>query len=262
MILRVDAGGLLLIAQPDHAHLCGEMALAWGNRRFEPVRPLEPVARAAAEHDNGWAEWDSAPGWNPETRRPYTYRDIPIEPHLEIYRRGIARLVERDRYAGLLVSWHGTLLYSRFRREQPGAEVFLREQRALRKQLLQEMRGDAQLRPHCGAGTVETNRDLLLAWDTLSLILCLGETWVDEIELPAGYGGERASVAVRAAPGSPAGAAWTLDPYPFAMEPLRLSLPARRLEATEFAGEATFRRALTGARNLLIEIEIRARPRG
>src|SRR3972149_138763 len=120
MIIRADDRGLMLIRQTEHARLCGEMARSWGNEHFEPVEPLERVAWAAAEHDNGWAEWEEAPRLNPETRRPCTYTDIPIDQHQEIYRRGIGRAIAHDRYAGLLVSLHGSLLFSRFPSGPPG----------------------------------------------------------------------------------------------------------------------------------------------
>nr|NIN11994.1 DUF3891 family protein [Gemmatimonadales bacterium]NIN49152.1 DUF3891 family protein [Gemmatimonadales bacterium]NIP06616.1 DUF3891 family protein [Gemmatimonadales bacterium]NIS66348.1 DUF3891 family protein [Gemmatimonadales bacterium] len=86
----------------------------------------------AAEHDNGWKEWEDTPRLNPQTLRPHSYSDIPVDQHLEIYRRGIERTARRDRYAGLMVSLHGSLLYSRYRSGQPGAAQFLAEQEARR----------------------------------------------------------------------------------------------------------------------------------
>lgn len=67
MIIRADEGGLTLIRQTEHARLCGDMARAWGIDGFEPVQPLEAVTWAAAEHDNGWAEWEDTPQLNPRT---------------------------------------------------------------------------------------------------------------------------------------------------------------------------------------------------
>ncbi len=132
MIIRESARGLVLIRQTEHARLCGVMAQAWGNERFEPPRPLDAMRNAAAEHDNGWKEWEDTPRLNPQTLRPHSYSDIPVDQHLEIYRRGIERTARRDRYAGLMVSLHGSLLYSRYRSGQPGAAQFLAEQEARR----------------------------------------------------------------------------------------------------------------------------------
>lgn len=253
MIVREDERGLLAIRQPDHARICGEMARAWGHGGFAAVRPLDPVAVAAAVHDDGWIEWEDAPRYNPRTRRPYTYVDIPIEQHLEIYRRGIARAVERGPYVGLLVSLHGALLYARFRRGEPGAAAFIEEQRALQDRLVREMSADPKLRPHCEPAVVEANRDLIFAWDALSLVLCLDDAFVETLSVPAGFAGERTELRLRRA-----GDAWTLDPYPFSRSPLTLSAGARPLPRSGFDGEPAMRRALAEARELRLEFELRA----
>lgn len=239
MIIRADDRGLTLIRQTEHARLCGEMARSWGNEHFEPVEPLEQVAWAAAEHDNGWAEWEEAPRLNPETRRPCTYTDIPIDQHQEIYRRGIGRAITHDRYAGLLVSLHGSLLYSRFRSGQPGAQDFLEEQRSVQRRLVDAMRADPALRSFCEEPRLSTNRDLVFGWDTLSLFLCHGAAWLDYLELPADYHGRRVRVAVeRRKKGV------VLDPYPFRTTPLEVSAAALYTERTHFANESELREAL------------------
>lgn len=253
MIVREEEKAIVLIGQPDHARICGVMARAWGREPFARVEPLEPVALAAAEHDNGWADWEAAPRLNPETGRPYTYSDIPIEPHLEIYRRGIARMVERDPYAGLLVSLHGTLLYSRFRSGQPGAGEFLDEQIATQYRLIDTLCADPALAKGCVPERLKTNRDLVFAWDTLSLIFCLDHAFVDRIEVPTDYAGARAEGTLRRA-----GRRWILDPYPFTKSPLVFRVPARRLVGMRFEDEPAFRRAFAEARPTVLEPEVAA----
>lgn len=253
MIIRADDRGLMLIRQTEHARLCGEMARSWGNEHFEPVEPLERVAWAAAEHDNGWAEWEEAPRLNPETRRPCTYTDIPIDQHQEIYRRGIGRAIAHDRYAGLLVSLHGSLLYSRFRSGQPGAQDFLEEQRSVQRRLVDAMRADPALRSFCEEPRLSTNRDLVFGWDTLSLFLCHGAAWLDYLELPADYHGRRVRVAVERRKEG-----WILDPYPFRTTPLVLSAAALRTERTHFAGESEFREALDASTKAGLDFVIEA----
>ncbi len=253
MIICADEDGLTLIRQTEHARLCGEMARAWGNDRFEPVQPLGAVALAAAEHDNGWAEWEDAPRLNPQTGLPHTYIDIPIDQHQEIYRRGITRMIARDPYAGLLVSFHGSLLYSRFRSGQPGAEEFLVEQRGVQRQLLDEVRADSALRPFCEAAVLPTNRDLVFTWDTLSLFLCHGDVWVDCLEAPCDYRGGRARVAVRRQ-----GEGWVLDPYPFRLTPLALSAAALRTERAEFPNQSELRKVLEDAEQVQLAFIMQA----
>jgi hypothetical protein len=252
MIIRADEGGLVLIRQTEHARLCGDMARTWGNGRFAPVRPLEAVAWAAAKHDNGWAEWEDAPRLNPRTGRPYTYTDIPIDQHLEITRRSIARAIARNPYAGLLVSLHGSILYGRFRYRQPGAGAFLEEQGGVQGRLVAAMGVDPAFGPFCEEPALATNRDLVFAWDSLSLFLCHGAAWVPQLEVPCDYAGGRVRVDSRQGADG-----WTLDPYPFRQDPLALSAAALRTRRTEFAAESELRAALERAERLRLDVVIR-----
>jgi hypothetical protein len=229
------------------------MARSWGNKDFEPVEPRDRVAWAAAEHDNGWAEWEEAPRLNPKTQRPYTYADIPIDQHREIYRRGIGRAIAHDRYAGLLVSLHGSLLYSRFRSSQAGAQEFLEEQRGIQRRLVDEMRTDPAVRSFCEEPHLSTNRDLVFGWDTLSLFLCHGAAWVDQLELPGDYHGRRVRVAV-----APRREGWILDPYPFRTAPLVLSAAALCMERTQFASESELGEALDASTKIGLDFVIEA----
>lgn len=230
------------------------MARAWGDGAFEPPRPSELVVLAAAEHDNGWREWEDAPSYNPDSGLPYTYVDIPIEQHLEIYRRGIERAVRRHAYVGVLVSLHGSLLYSRFRPDQPGSSEFLAEQRELRDRLIDRLRAtDPDLSDHCSEGALRTNRDLLFGWDALSLFLCHGSAWLQTIEVPADYAGRRAAIRVKSTD-----AGLRLSPYPFHESPLQLSISGRRTETTAFGDERAMRRALAAAADVRLDVTLSA----
>lgn len=251
MILREADDGLILIRQTEHARVCGVLARAWGNADFASVEPAERVAEAAAEHDNGWREWEDAPTYNPETGRPFTYIDIPIEQHLKIYRRGIARAIDRHPYVGLLVSLHGSLLYSRFRPDQPGTSGFLDEQARIREDLRSRLRRDPELRADTDDTTITTNRDLLFGWDALSLFLCHGRAWMEALAVPHDYVGGRTRLRVE---GGDAG--WSVSPYPFGSAPLELSIAALRVEAPHFPNEAAMRRGLERAREIRLRLRI------
>ncbi len=62
---------LILIRQTEHAVLSGAMAVRWGNRLFAPPEPRESVVLGIDRHDNGWEEWDAAPGVDPVTGSPW-----------------------------------------------------------------------------------------------------------------------------------------------------------------------------------------------
>jgi len=50
----------------------------------------------------------------------YSFMSLPTQEHIDLYQRGIERVVKVDRYAGLLVSMHCAGLYDRTRATMPG----------------------------------------------------------------------------------------------------------------------------------------------
>ena len=106
MILQEQGDQFILIRQTDHAMLSGFFARALGNKVFSRPEPFESFCLAAAEHDNGWNEWELLPQIDPKTFTPYNFMSIPTEEHIALYQRGIERVVRADHYAGLLVSMH------------------------------------------------------------------------------------------------------------------------------------------------------------
>ncbi len=254
MIRRVDGADWLLILQPDHAAACGLMAEWWGSAGgvFAPPDPSDAVALAAREHDNGWAEWDAAPTVDRQTGRPRNFTEMPIPEYLPIWRRGIRRTTDRDRYAGLLVSLHGAYLL-RHRRargtdppeDQEALEGFLKEQAMLQEQT-QQMLGQHR-------DAVPRNFRLLQVWDRLSLLLCCGpipSTTLDRV--PARDG----TLDIAVLPDSERSAA--LRPYPFGRSPLEFTVPARRLPARAFATPEILRSALALAPTETLRLTLHA----
>ena len=111
MILQDHGDHLVVIRQTDHATLAGFFAREWGNEVFIRPEPFDSFRLAAAEHDNGWSEWELNPTIDPATFSPYTFMSIPTAEHIEIYKRGIDRIVQEDRYAALLAAVHAAGLY-------------------------------------------------------------------------------------------------------------------------------------------------------
>jgi len=120
MIVQEQGDELVLIRQTDHAVLSGFLAREWGNDLFQRPEPFESLQLATSEHDNGWREWELQPTIDPKTRLPYSFMSLPTDAHMELYQRGIERVVRSDRYAGLLVSMHASGLYDRARATIPG----------------------------------------------------------------------------------------------------------------------------------------------
>lgn len=248
-MIRSDDGGegWLLIRQPEHARLAGDLARAWGEPPFRPPEPFAETVLAIAHHDDGWADWEAAPRADLETGRPLSFLEVGAAEHVEIWRRSTALAHERDRYAALLVSRHAVDLL-RYRLSAPGTqaedraaiEAFFAEQTSLRAAILAEARGleagPAGIvrwhRPAWGRlaedATVEAGFRLLQALDYLSLVLC-GAFPPGRIEAVPGRDGPEAH-ALDVAGRGPSGAA--LRPWPFTIgPPLRVEIQVQRLPA-------------------------------
>jgi hypothetical protein len=104
MIVRTANERVLLITQPDHAHLSGRIMEHCVPLRASPRRA--PILRAIAEHDNGWTEEDAAPMIDPATGRVADFVNIPLQVRHGVWPRGVARLAD-DPWAAALVAQPG-----------------------------------------------------------------------------------------------------------------------------------------------------------
>jgi Protein of unknown function (DUF3891) len=222
MLLRPDGDDTIVIGQPAHAWLSGQLARAW---RPAP-EPWEEVCLAAEQHDLGMAEWDRHPKLNPETGLPRSFMELELDDHLEIWWRAAPLVLQQSRYAALLVSMHGTALYER-RRPSPRVTEFLEGQRAFQARLLADFDEEQ----------VRRNQRLVWTWDSLSLGLLLD--WA-----PFELGEVGVSVTDR-----------TLDPWPFRDRTVALRCEGRRLSG-RFEDEGAMREALAAAPWVTIELEL------
>jgi hypothetical protein len=231
-------GDGLLVGQPAHAWVSGQLARAWGNAAFPPPAPREPFCLAAEQHDVGWSDVDLAPLPGPDGR-PLSFLQQPRAAHVAIWRDAARRLLAQSRYAALLVSLHGTSLYARVDPDAEPPEVAA----AIRDYLAGERSLQSQLSAGLDPAEVDSNRRLLLALDRLSLMLCHERaTTIEDVPSaedaatlrlePAGDGaGPAAAVRDdRAVPPETATARFTLDPWPFAADAVVVGCEARRLD--------------------------------
>ena len=223
MLVRSDS---LLIGQPAHAWVSGQLARAWGGERFPAPTPYEPVCLAAEQHDVGWVDADVAPLRGADGR-PLSFLEYPRLEHVAIWRGAAGRLLAQSRYAALLVSLHGTSLYERWVDPDSypapvATEIrdYLDGQRALQARLA------AGLDP----GEVERNRRLLLALDAFSLALCHDRAATLD-DVPGADGPAHIQVEPAGPPGGATGR-FSIAPWPFsAGGPVVVGCEARRLGA-------------------------------
>lgn len=240
-------GSVLAIGQQSHAWLSGQLARAWGNPGFGAVEPHEEVCLAADRHDEGWGEGDLAPLLNPETGRPRSFMEMPLERHLELFTDGPERLVSQSRYVALLVSMHGWRLYERRDLDRASPEQaqairrFLAERESFQQELLEALRADPVTAPTAADALVQRNSRLIWTWDYVSLALCLD--WAPATAKRCPTAGEAVDLELTAgaAPG-----VLHLSPWPFASDSLTVRCEGRRLSG-RFEDEAEMRGALATA---------------
>ncbi len=247
----------MMIRQTDHAYLAGFFARELGNRAFQKPEPFDSFCLAAAEHDNGWQEWDLVPGIDPKTFAAYSFMTIPTEEHIALYQQGIERVVKADLYAGLLVAGHVAGLYDRAHATMPGysakyvksqeqhlANDFVQRLRLQQLRLKVDLRSDPVKKPFTDEKLIKMNQQRLDALDRLSLYFCMGADNDIVIEgVPADDQGEEVDWELR----TMGGQEYALAPYPFRRDPLEFAILARRVPKTRYTDDAELQKALSAA---------------
>ena len=268
MIIQEQGDHLVLIRQTDHAVLAGHFARELGNQAFTAPAPQDSFILAATEHDNGWNEWELLPEIDPVTFLPYSFMSIPTRHHIELYQRGIERVVKVDHYAGLLVSLHCLGLYDRTRATMPGFSAkyvrahesqivndFLQTLRLQQLRLKVDLRADTRTKDFTDEKWLQANLLRLEALDRLSLYFCMGPLEAATIDaVPADYRGMDVDWNLE-----PDGTnAATLEPYPFRRDPLEISILARRIPRRRYSDDVDLRRTLGQANYFALKYTLRA----
>ena len=257
MIIQEHGDQLILIRQTDHAVLSGFFARSLGSQFFSRPEPFESFCLAAAEHDNGWNEWELLPGIDPKTFTPYNFMSIPTEEHIALYQRGIERVVKVDHYAGLLVSMHCSGLYDRARATMPGFSAkyvksneahlvtdFLQRLRLQQLRLKVDLRADPLMKAYSDDRALQANLQRLEALDRLSLYFCLAPLDGSTIDaVPVNGNGSEADWDLQPAGNNLV----TVKPYPFVKDPLQISILARRIPRRPYTEENEFQKILAQA---------------
>lgn len=246
---RYGSEGLIVISQPAHAWLSGQLARAWGNEAFGPVEPWEAVCLAAEQHDAGWADWEAAPELNPSTGRPYAFTEMPRAAHLAIWAGAARRVLSQGRYPALLVSLHATGLYARHDPGgDPAAEAaairdFVAGEEAFQAELLEALRRDPHYAPYTAPDVLVRNRRLVAVWDGMSIALC---TRVEGAWSVPGVPTAAGSTSLHVTPIEEDPTRLAVTPWPFREQAVTLACEGRRLDG-HFADTAALRAALARA---------------
>jgi hypothetical protein len=154
----------LFISQVDHARVSGEIVALWK----EPFTP--EVVEGIVHHDDGWAEWEAAPKFNPEIGAPYSFLEMPISDALVVWDSSIAAARKFGPLAGYIVAGHFyNLLADSDRANEPAAIAWLTAKRKVRTAWLDEwVRNE---KPQ-SLDYAKQSQQMLLTADLFSLWLC------------------------------------------------------------------------------------------
>ena len=177
MILHPLPSRLLVVNQIDHAAFAAEVLSLWRTDGLPEHPRRQALLRGTREHDNGWAEADSAPRRR-DDGRPHDFRSIPRDVRLDIFQRGVQRSVQgkpkkdQDPEAWVYVVRHALELHRDDDRGDGGTDDWAEDwQKALAE--WQEL--EDELRELIGLAEDELASDYRYLWiaDSLSLAACL-----------------------------------------------------------------------------------------
>jgi len=249
-MLRMESEtGWWLITHPDHAHLAGDFAAAWGNAQFRKPEPRARVLKGIACHDDGWAARDAHPSitrqckpsaFSTELVGKYSaFEEIDLEEYLAVRDRAVRIVAEEDPYAGLLISMHTyNLLTAHADRSTIAPEgllmldAFLARQLHYQRELRSRISADASLPIEAQAEqSILEHFRLLQACDNLSLLTCVAFASPAHLlhPLPLHDG---STVEVKVHPVAPRH--FRLAPWPFAESELTFTFPARHVTGKLF----------------------------
>ena len=218
----------MLISQIEHARLSYELATGWGAAGVQPLMPREPLLAAVLHHDDGWAEWERMPDVDPESGRPLSFLEMPIDAGVVIWRRSIDIAAELGPLAAYIVAGHFAALVRRAREVHIANPHWLQ----LVAQFLERQIGDRdrwlaqwQAGPTKNEGPPRTrelaDRGLaqLQMFDALSLWFCMAER-TEPLVFPTPDGPELTWTPVAAD-------AVTVDPWPWFRDDIRVTVSGR-----------------------------------
>lgn len=262
MLRMASETGWWLITHPDHAHLAGDFAAAWGNECFRRPEPRDRVLKGIACHDDGWASRDAHPeitrqgkpsAFSVELVGKYSaFEEIDLAEYLAVRERAVRIIAEEDTYAGLLIAMHTyNLLTEHADRstiapgDLPALDTFLKQQRRYQKSLRAAINADPSLTAEeKNEQRIDEHFCLLQACDNLSLLACVDYSAPSHLlhPLPKNDG---TSTEVRVLPLGPRH--FQLKPWPFSQRELGFQFPARHVRGICFNSSAELESAFEAA---------------
>lgn len=251
IVRKMGDGRLLCVHQTTHALMAAQFCRFWGNDSFAAPRPYAPVMMAIAQHDNGWAEWETAPKLRDDgfPMDFMTFTDQVAKTRL--WQVGIDRAWGQHPYAALIIGRHASILYEQFQArdaydpvDNAAVNRFLADQRQLLEQAHQLLGDDPGFVWALQPEVIEANARLLQFGDHASLQVSV--PWAKDATLsdcPVDYSGTQTKIRMRYDD-----AHISFDPWPFAVDQFDVSLEGYLIDQDHFANENAYHQALAKAK--------------
>jgi hypothetical protein len=273
MVNPYDDSRLMLVLQIDHSRVAGLFAAHWGNNDFARLEPFSSVVLAAYEHDIGWWEWEMKPSCLNEKGFPLDYHDGSLkylgDLRLDFYKNAVDRVLSRDPYAALLMAMHGVSLmnagYGKYdhppdRSSDPRVKRYIDHQEQLRDLLANQLRQSDQFKNCSSDEQIWTNYEYIEVFDRLAQFVCnryplnsnrrkLGPSnTLNDLDVPTKLGGKAVKLTIDTVSGQRA----VLHPYPFDVDPLMVSFPARLVANKSYSSPEEFLRVFYTAEQIVV----------
>jgi uncharacterized protein DUF3891 len=278
MVCPYDDSRVLLILQTDHSRIAGLLAAHWGNDQFAKLQPYSSMVLAAQEHDSGWWDWEIKPSVN-EQGYPSDYigsiKHLGQGIWLDLYRRAIERIAARDLYAAYFVSMHGEALLTKGMGLLPSmpdytgdaaVQEFIAEQKGLRAGWLPALKKTEQLADVTTEKHLWTNFNLIEVFDQFAQFVCNRYPFNSQAR-KNGPTHTLSGLGVPVYPERP-NVTLTIDvlneaeavvrPFPFDVNPLKLSFEGRLVPNRPFSDQEEFLQQFYGGERIPINYTLSA----
>lgn len=255
LVVRQNNDTLRLIRQPDHAQASGQLAARWRRPTVIPEAMWPRLVEGVRRHDVGWQDAETLPAVD-EHGRPHSFKTLPLDEHMGIWRRGVALTVGGDAYVGLVVALHARWLYTELMHPAEGGEVshvqaFIEELDQWIDGAIQRLAvGNTAERTAVEPAALTAARRLLGALDGLSLQLC-GALPFGPFPEPVPYGERAERMSFVATAGGAA-----VSPWPFVDEAVTVTVAARDVPDRVYGDAAELGETLEAARPVTLRFTV------
>jgi hypothetical protein len=233
---------------------------------------------AAEAHDNGWWHWDVNPSVD-EEGVPLAFTRTPREKRSGFYGKGIDYVVEKDLYAGLMVSMHGVglpqqrygTMPSMSKRVDEYSLKFIEEREPSHKLMMNQIAALEQYAGASGPDQIQFNYRMMQVFDRLSLFFCAnfditavlasgshseGKAYYGPSikPTPVQLGEDDTELTLRVVDPS----AVIAEPYPFDVSPLRVGVRGRLIPRITYRSQEEFRETYVKAPRQTFEFTLTA----